>query len=105
MRQGSAILRRYGERPRAEQKSSLGPGQYRGWKCDRGHGQEAEAGEEEGEAGEGEDGTVSLKREPTHQGMVGKNRRNIKNIKFMIWDGLGSVWGSFSGDFRSILKN
>ena len=40
---------------------------------------EKEQREEEGED-EDEDGTVSLKREPTHQGMVGKKHENIDNF-------------------------
>ena len=35
--------------------------------------QKVEASEEGEDGGEDEDGTVSLKREPTHQGMVGKS--------------------------------
>ena len=40
--------------------------------------QEAEADEEEGEDGKEEDGTVSLKREPTHQGMVGTKQYDFQ---------------------------
>ena len=57
-----------------QQKSSLGLSQYRGRKCERGHRFEARERPRQARRRRGgeEDGTRSLKREPTHQRMVGK---------------------------------
>ena len=81
MREGSSFLRLRGEPTFAgdlskQQKSSLGLGQYRGRKCERGHHFEArerprQARRRKEEDGRRKDGTRSLKREPTHQRMVG----------------------------------
>ena len=73
-REGSSFWFAAGES--MQQKSSLGLGQYRGRKCERGHHFEArerprQARRRKDEEGR-KDGTATLKREPAHQGMVGK---------------------------------